>query len=379
MARPRVRGSLADVLPAAAVALGAPQREVAWRLPEARRVVVVLVDGLGERQLAARSGHAPRLRAMGAHGRVLAAGYPSTTATSLASLGTGLLGGGHGLVGYQVRDPATGRLFNELGWEGGPDPRRWQSAPTVFEHLVGAGVAVTRVGPGHFDGSGLTEAALRGGRYRSASGLDQRVQAALEALRASPRALVYLYWGDLDRAGHTSGWASEAWVQELERIDSALAQLAAGLPADALMAVTADHGMVDVPAGARWDVAADAELAAGVLLTGGEPRAPMLYCEPGAADDVAATWRERLGGVMTVLTRAEAVDAGWFGPVAEHVVPRIGDVVCAATAAVSVHDSRVQRPLLMELVGMHGALTDDEVRVPLLLAGGRRVDLTRSD
>ena len=376
MARPRVRGSLADVLPAAAVALGAPQREVAWRLPEARRVCVVLVDGLGERMLAARGGHAPRLRAMGEAGRVLAAGYPSTTATSLASLGTGLLAGGHGLVGYQVRDPGTGRLFNELAWEGGPDPRRWQSAPTVFEHLVGSGVEVTRVGPGTFDGSGLTEAALRGGRYRAASSLGARVQASLEALRAAPRALVYLYWGDLDRAGHTSGWASEAWVQELEQVDAAVAELAAGLPADALLAVTGDHGMVDVPADARWDVAADPELAAGVQLTGGEPRAPMLYCEPGAAADVAATWRERLRGRMTVLLREEAVEAGWFGPVADHVLPRIGDVVAAATAPVSVHDSRVQRALLMDLVGMHGALTDEEVRVPLLLAGGRRVDLS---
>ena len=66
--------------------------------------------------------------------------------------------------------------------------------------------------------------------------------------------------------------------------------------------------------------------------------------------------------------------SGWFGPVAPHGLPRLGDVVVAATAPVSVHDSRVQRAALSDLVGMHGARTPEEVRVPLLLAAGRGVD-----
>jgi len=397
-AAPPAGGGLADVMPAVADLLGAPVRPepspLTAALAEAhdgvQQVCVLLVDGLGARLLAARGGHAPRMRSMAA-GRapgaaVLASGYPSTTATSTASLGTGLHPGQHGLLGYQVRDPDTGTLFNELSWEPAPgaapgsrapDPRRWQPHPTVAEHLAAAGVAVTRTGPGFFDGSGLTEATSRGGRFRATSSLDARVEAGLGALRAAARdrsrAFVSVYWGDLDKTGHTHGWESAPWGAELERVDAAVADLAAGLPPRALLLVTGDHGMVDVPDGARWDVAREPDLAAGVEVVAGEPRAPHLHCAPGAAADVLAAWRERLGHVLEVVTREQAVEEGWFGPagVDPRVLPRAGDLVTAATAAVSVHDSRVQRPELAGLVGMHGGRTPEEVLVPLLVAAGR--------
>ena len=361
-------GTLADVLPAAARALGVldgvtPDLE----LPPARRVCVLLVDGMGERLLAERGGHAPYLRSLLDSGPVLECGFPSTTATSMGTFGTGLMPGTHGMVGYQVLDPDRGVLLNELSWEPATDPYRWQPVPTVFEKVAAEGVDVVQIGPGFFSGSGLTEAALRGARFVAAQRLDRRVDEAVAAVRSSPRSLVYVYWGDLDKVGHVRGCASWEWGEELARVDLAVRTLAARLPDDALLLVTSDHGMVDVPREARLDIAADAELAAGVRLTGGEPRAPMLYCEPGAAADVRATWRARLGDGFDVLSGDEAVDAGWFGPVVPRARARIGDVVAAARHLVSVHDSRHQRPELLTLTGMHGARTPEETRVPLLV------------
>ena len=95
--------------------------------------MVVLVDGLGYDLLRQRSGHAPFLRSLLPAARRLAAGFPSTTATSMGTFGTGLPPGAHGLVGYEVLVPGEDRLLNELSWENGPDPRRWQPQPTVFE------------------------------------------------------------------------------------------------------------------------------------------------------------------------------------------------------------------------------------------------------
>ena len=365
-------GSLADVLPAAARALGVRGFvDGALELPPARRVCVLLVDGMGERLLVARGGHAPYLRSLlpGAH--VLECGFPSTTATSLGSFGTGLPPGAHGMVGYQVLDPDAGHLLNELSFEPATDPRRWQPERTVFERVAGEGVEVVMVGPAFFEGSGLTEAALRGGRFVAAKLLDRRVDEAVAAVRSSPRCLVYVYWGDLDKVGHTRGCGSWEWGEELAHVDLAVRTLAARLPDDVLLLVTADHGMVDVPEADRLDIARDAELAAGVRLTGGEPRAPMLYCEPGATDDVLATWRSRLGGSVDVLSGDEAVAAGWFGPVTARSRSRIGDVVAAARDLVSVHDSRHQRPELLTLTGMHGARTPEETRVPLLVVPPR--------
>jgi thymidine kinase len=245
----------------------------------------------------------------------------------MGSFGTGLVPGSHGMLGFEVLVPGEDRLLNELSWEDGPVPELWQPRATWFERASAAGIEVMRTGPGFFEGSGLTRAALRGGRFVAAKGLDARVDATLSHARSPLPSLTYLYWGDLDKVGHVHGCESWQWGDELETIDRALARLADGLPGDCSLTITADHGMVDVPMADRIDVAFDAELASGLRHTGGEPRAPQLYCEPGAVADVLATWQARVGDFAWVLSRQEAVAQGLFGAVHDEHLARIGDVV----------------------------------------------------
>jgi hypothetical protein len=366
------QSSLADVLPAAAAALGLDRLGTPRVcFPPARVVVVLLIDGLGDALLAERSGHAPFLRQLRGEQPtgVTSAGFPSTTVTSLGMLGTGQLPGGHGLVGVDVLDPARDQLFNELAWDAAVDPRAWQPEPTMFEQVASAGLECVRIGPSYFDGSGLTEAVLRGGSFVAAAAMQARVDAAVEAAERIGSGLVYVYWGEVDKVGHVCGSQSWQWGDELTVADQMAQRLAARLPQDCLLVVTADHGMVDVPMEDRVDIAFEPDLAAGIRHLGGEARAVHLYCEPGAADDVLAVWRERLGDQVQLVSRDEAVRGGWFGPVRPRVLPRIGDVVGSAVGRIAVVDSRRARPETLKLLGLHGARTDQERRVPLLLAG----------
>jgi len=368
-------GRLDAVLPSVLTALGSSRYAARPLLPlaPARRAVVVLVDGLGLELVRRRAGHAPFLRAALPAAYRLECGFPSTTATSMGSFGTGLPPGAHGLVGYEVLDPATDRVLNELSWlhgaDAGPDPRRWQPEPTLFEQAVADGLAVTMIGPRHFDGSGLTTAALRGAVFASGSTLPERVDAALAALRGSARALVYLYWGDLDRTGHVHGVGSFEWGEELERVDAELARLVGSVPSDTAVAVTADHGMVDVAFEDRLDLALEPALMSGVRHLAGEARSVQLHCVAGAEPEVTAAWRERLGDRATVWSRAEAVAAGLFGDperVEPRVLPRIGDVVVNCGPDLAVVHSRQTKPELLALVGLHGSVTLDETAIPLL-------------
>lgn len=359
---------LAAVLPSVTASLGVPQPASApvVDLAPARSAIVVLIDALGYELLDQRRGHARFLAGLMADGHRLSAGFPATTATSMATFGTGLPPGAHGLLGYEVLDPATDALFNELNWENGPDPQQWQPAQTAFERAEADGVAVARIGPAYFDGSGLTKAALRGGQFIAARGLAARVEAALAFVRAHRRALVYLYWGDLDKVGHVHGCGSWQFGEELEAIDAQMAHLFRAAGADTSVYLTADHGMVDVPHEQRIDAAAAPELTQGLRHLGGEARARYLYCEPDTIDAVAARWQERIGERGSVLTRAQAIEAGWFGPVSPHVLPRIGDLVVLLGPDLAVVDSRRDRPELLALRGMHGSITPVERDVPLL-------------
>ena len=360
------------VLPAVAGAVGVPDVPDARHaqellgLPDASRVCVVLVDGLGYTNVSERAGHAPFLRQRIGGSTPLTSTFPSTTATAMGTFGVGQPPGRTGMLGYTVRDPATGDLGNLVSWTGLPPAREWQRETTVFERLVAAGTNVTSVGPSRFSGSGLTEAALRGPVYRAAESLAARVDAAVDALRRP--GVTYLYWGDVDKAGHHHGWGSLQWGDALAELDSELGRLARMLPRDTVLLVTADHGMVDVDRAQRWDVATDPALGADVALVAGEPRALHLHLEPGADPAVVAErWRGVLGDAAVVATRAETVADGWFGDVAAHVLPVVGDVVVAMAGRATVVDSRTQSPASMDLVGVHGSLTRHEMLVPCLV------------
>ncbi len=359
---------LGGVLPAAAGALGvqiagAPQ----WGLPASERVCVVLVDGLGYQLLAESAKSAPFLTSHLDHGRLLRAGFPTTTAASMGSFGTGTCPGKHGLVGYEVLDPDRDVLLNGLKWDDEVDPLAWQVYPTVFEKLDEAAVESVRIGPARFNGSGLTDAALRGGRFVAAAKLHQGVAAAVKALQGPGKRLAYLYWGAVDYAGHTHGWQSKQWRSALGVLDRGLQRLATRLPAGTLLLVTADHGMVDLPHQDRVDLAESPEMLKGVRHIGGETRALQLYCQVDQVQAVADRFRERFGDVAWVRTRDQAIEQGWFGTVEERVKPRIGDVLVAASGSFGLVDSRVAAPQVLKLVGQHGSLTEAEQLIPLVI------------
>jgi hypothetical protein len=367
--------SLADLAASVLASLtGAPAANVLG-LPETGRVCLLIVDGLGLELLRGHQAAAPFLAELAFNSRPLTAGFPSTTVTSLASLGTGLPPATHGMFGYQVAIPGTGKLLNGLHWPKDVDPVAWQPQPTIYELAAAAGVSAVHVAPKAFRDSGLTRATLRGADYRAASSLGALAALTVDALGESDRALVSAYYGQLDGCGHQYGVASPAWVNELAHVDKLAEQIAAGLPYGSVMYVTADHGMVNVGPDDRID--ADAEgspLRDGVALLGGEPRARHVYAEPGAVDDVLATWREVLGERAWVMSREEAIKVGLFGPVgtpvSDAVAARIGDVVAACVGTWAVICSK-DEPLESSLEGMHGSLTATEQLVPLLAPGAR--------
>jgi hypothetical protein len=362
-------GSLADVLPAVLAALGIDGERAGPALAPTERVVVLLVDGLGTRALEAHAAQAPFLAGLLASSQSarLTTVFPSTTPIALTSLGTGLTPGEHGITGLFVR-LGTGQLVNTLALPAETDLRALQPEPTAFERAAAAGIDVTRVGPAAFDGAGLTEAGLRGGRYAAAETVGQRAAAAVATVGCPGRCLGYVYYGDLDATGHRRGCRSAAWRAELRRVDGWVRQIADALPSGTTLVVTSDHGMVDVPRENRWDVATTPALDAGVEVVSGDLRGVQVHVRTGALADVRAAWEATLGDAFWVLDRDAAVDLGLYGPaVRDEVRSRLGDLLALARRDHVVVDSRILAPFVLELVGMHGGVTPEELEVPLLV------------
>ncbi len=353
--------SLAEVAPSAAAALGARGFHDTLGFGAPRHVVILLIDGLGWELLRAHLDDAPVLAA--AAGAPMPTVFPTTTATALGSLGTGLLPGMHGLVGGTFWLPEADVVLNPLTWSTQASPLAVQPEPTVFERLTREGVVVTTIADPKFADSGLTRAALRGGGYR---GVDLRAEGAsalVAATSGAGRTLSYVYWGALDRVGHVQGAGSAPWRQALREADAIAGSIADALPPDAVLLVTADHGMVNCPRGSRIAVDADPALMAGVRLVAGEPRVRQVYVHE-AADAVARRWAQALGPRAQVLTREHLIDTGLVGEVDEGIEERFGDVIAIAredTSLTTARDARVSG-----LLGQHGALTSAERAIPAL-------------
>ena len=365
--------TLADLMPSIGARLGVPDCPGdVFGLPAANRYVVVLVDGLGWHAVRRNLRTAPYLATLLGDAGPITSGVPSTTATTLASLGTGLPPGSHGLVGYTARVPETGEILNALTWESDLPPRVFQPWPTMFERAAAAGVRVTSVGLERFAGSGLTEAALRGAEFSAfANERDEqtRIELVAEAALAGPRSLVYAYERELDHTGHVKGWESAEWLAQLERVDAFCERLRDALDDDVVLLITGDHGMVDVP-GERQVIIEDfPELMAGVSAVAGEGRFRQLYVDPpdqGKGEPVGAVaerWTEVLGDRAWVRTRDEAIEDGWFGAVQPDVRERYGHLLVAMRTPWAVMTRQFPREL--SLVGMHGSLTPEEMLVPL--------------
>jgi type I phosphodiesterase/nucleotide pyrophosphatase len=363
---PRYAESCLDALSTSVLAsLGVPGERNPLRLEPAERVCVLLIDGLGWDLLSAHPAAAPFLSELAMTAAPLTAGFPATTVTSMGTIGTGRPPGRHGLLGYQVAIPRSGRLLNGLRWDDTVDPVRWQPGTTIFERAASAGVRALRIAPAALRKSGLSAAAMRGAEYIAADTNGALVSRTAGELALAAPALANVYYGHLDSTGHELGCGSDAWQYELAHVDKLAEQLAGALPRGTVLHVTADHGMTDVPPGERIDFDGRPQLRDGVALFGGEPRARHVYCEPGAAADVLAAWGEELGDRAWVTGRDQAIADGWFGPVAAEFAARIGDVVAAPCGAGAIVATKAE-PRESALIGMHGSLTPSDQLVPLL-------------
>ena len=330
------------------------------------RELLFLIDGFGFDTLATYADAMPTMSRMFNHGRIQTA-FPSTTATSLATLTTGELPGAHGMLGYTVQVPRSGgRLLNALKWDERVDPENWQPIETLFQRAAAAGINVTHVAAKRYENSGFTRAVFRGAQYKGANLVADLISETKLALHKAP-SFVYLYVNDLDTAGHSDGVGSEKWIAALSMIDQMVSQLMKEVPKGTRIWVTSDHGMINVQE--KIVIGLDNPLMQGVSVVAGEPRARHLYLDsdsPTARAETASLWQEYLQDKALVLTREQAISSNLFGAeVSADALDRMGEVIAIARGGLVLLDAdRVEKEGAM--VGHHGADSDIESQVGLL-------------
>ncbi len=367
-------GGLVNLMASLAAGLGAPVRwPVAPALPpervaEARIVVLVIIDGLGWRAVAEQPDSWLACHAVAP----LTSVYPSTTTSAVTTLLTGVPPAVHGLPAWFTRLREWNRVAVPL--MGAPregertaemalpyDQPGFSTDLDVIAHTIQPGWLMDSAYTRHHAG-----AAWRHG-FDGLAELNERILEIADL--SSERNYLQAYWPEYDHLCHEHGTSAPETRAHFAAVDAALAELRAALPMDALLLVTADHGLVDTAPDGCHQLMDHPRLAAELSAPlCGEPRAPFLHVRPGRLGAARDYIREHLAGVATPWTREEVLRAGWLGPGEPHpeLEHRIGDLVLEmAPGQVLVGEADRRGPCLR---GVHGGLSAAEMLVPLVIA-----------
>jgi hypothetical protein len=371
-------GGLANLIASIVEACGGTPRHPplsllpARELREARNIVLLLIDGLGDNYLGREgAGGALLARRRGAITSV----FPSTTASAITTSYTGCTPLEHGLTGWWT-------LFGEAGCVGSPLPfqRRGEKTPlgvspsrvyraaSLFDGLARRAIVVS-----HRSIVDSTYNLHHCGRAerRAYDKLEGLVEETVAAVKSGPEPkYLYVYWPEFDALSHRYGNASAEARAHFKAVDAAFAELLAHLAGtDTLLIASADHGFVD-SVGADALELADAPGLAGLLRYPlcGESRIAFCHVQEGREGEFMKRAADWLGARARVCPSTELAREGWFGTGEPHprLAERIGDVALLMHGRATVKDWTPGEPRHRH-VGHHGGTSADEMSIPLIV------------
>lgn len=361
--------SLAERFGARAAVPALRDEPIVRALAASRSVVFVLMDGLGERQLAThvRDGALAHFRV-----RSLDSVFPSSTAPALSALSCAAAPATHGNPGWLMWSDTADAVIRTLPMDLRADHDvkvrardTWHWTPWTARCRAPA----VSLLPGHIADSEFSRHAYAGSTivaYRSLDEIGDRLDAVLDA--ADEPTSVFVYLPHFDAVSHEAGWASDEAAAVARRLDAWFARLVEQMRVrDTLVLATADHGFVDVADDDQLQLEDFPEIGACLErpLTG-EPRVPFCPVRAGAREGFADTVRSALGDLFAVHRSSELLAAGWFGE-GEALAGRLGTHVLVPRRLVTLVDT-LEDETPMRFIGMHGGPSEDEMRVPLVAA-----------
>ena len=344
--------------------LGTSGRRPHWfpqPLQDAERIVLLVIDGLGYEQLQRHAHIAPNL--MSLVGGSITTIAPSTTASALTSLVTGASPAEHGIVGYRM-DMGDSIMNSLRWWSDTRDLRKVHPPASVQPIPPFVGMTIPVVSRAELEGSAFTEAHLRGSRpcgWRAASS----IVAQCASLISSGEKFVYAYYDGVDKIAHERGFGAY-YDAEIAATDWLVGSLLNTLPSGTTLAITADHGQVQVNDNV---VHLSDDIKATLHHQSGEGRFRWLHAKRGQESELLQIATDSYSDIAWVASRDQVVEEAWLGParggrIADQVKRRLGDVALVPFTATTFDDPLDSGPF--SLVCRHGSLTADEMFVPFL-------------
>jgi hypothetical protein len=339
-----------------------------------RHVMVWLIDGFALDYLVFTTAMRGDLAA------TLQSTFPSTTASAVTSMLTGLSPAQHGLLGWYTYLPVRDRILTVLlaretdaagrqrVLDGPSLADRLRPRPLV-NRLARAATLISPSAIAHSTYNRLMSGNARILGYERLEQLPALLSAHVRAVSGTPH-YTYLYWAQLDHLGHDHGPDSPEVRDHLSEIDAVYRALCRELEGtDVLLLTTTDHGMR--PVSRRLDLR-EAPAVRGCLrhpLTG-EPRAALAHVRPGRHRHFRDAVQDAFGGRMELIPIDDCLSGFAFGAGMPHpeLRARAGDYLLLPDDDSYLVDPPGREPAPC-FRGAHGGATARELEIPLLARG----------
>ena len=365
---PQALGTIRHVFSSALLAVQGKPNPLELR--PTKKIVVVMVDGLGIEQIKQRAGHAPWLNSLINKSTITHTSFPATTSVNIGSFGTGLWPGEHGLIGHLVWDRHHDEKLNLLvGWNERTNPLEWQPHQTVASQAIEAGIAAHVISAGEYKETPFTKITMKDAHFSAAESWSDRFKRAKEILATNEPSISYLYIPELDKYGHKNGWTSSGYATMLEDLDVEIRNFVSKLPKDSGVIVTADHGMIETTKERQLVLDDYLENGSHTQFYGGDTRVGFVYLDdPSSIEKVVANL-EPVSYAFDMVQTTAAIDAGWFGPIGKEAKNRLPELLLLGKSNYTLYHSKYFKPRSFEMISHHGALSPAETRIPLIRFG----------
>ncbi|WP_049970286.1 alkaline phosphatase family protein [Haladaptatus cibarius] len=351
---------------------------------DAENVVVLLVDGFGYEQWKRDYDAHPLLSTFTERGRVtpLTSVFPSETAAAMTTNHTGRHPVEHGLLGwYQYyqefegvvqtlpfstrADERAENVFDDA------DPELLFAGDSLYSRAEQAGIDTYLVQPAHtFDG-GYSEMTLGSATpvpYDNVPEMAMKIRHTLES--TDEPTFVFAYVPTIDAVSHAAGTDSEAYQTQLAMVTESVRRevvekLDPDIADETLLVATADHGHIDTTDNVDisefdpiWDnLRRNSD--GGPIPPVGSARNVQLHLKEGMVESV----RDAVESAFDVrtFTREEATSRNLFG----HRSPsKRFEKQCPDLVAVHREKGMWWDESELDLIGMHGGLSREEMLIP---------------
>ncbi len=343
------------------------------QISDANNVVLFIIDGLGYQYLM-QNGDASFLRR---HLKSkMTSVFPSTTATAITSIMTGLSPQAHGIAGWHTYYKEADAILAPLPFKvRANNSSRSQILPqnifnqnTYFDSL---GVKSYVFTPEKLIKSPYSIAMSGSAERMPYQNMRDLIDQVLKLIKQPQRKYIYAYWPEFDSIAHQYGVASEQTKQHFFEIDGMFQrffQIAAG--SDSAVIISADHGFIDTSADEVIHIEDHPDLAHYLIMPlSGEPRAAYCYVKPQHKIDFKAYVKSNLQNVCTAYKSEQLIQQGYFGKGLMHpkFADRIGDYTLIMKEQYVITDQLPgEKPFNM--VGIHGGVSAAEMEIPFIFS-----------